>query len=1008
MPEGKNYLASLGIDKVASTNASVGANNDFYSSAKTAPAPKSNFLGNVANAAKAIPGAVGGFLADAFIKPTSHFLTSSVSALQAGQFTASQDSMRQNLDKQIKDLSARYKSNDPKARISKDAYQAGIRQVQKQYEQMNTEATAYGDKLGTPGEAVKSAAEVLAMPLAVGKLVKGGKVLSALEQAAGKIPSVGKALAAPAVEQSAAKALALGAAKYPLITKPTVDLGLDTAKDVKDGKLGSAALGAGLLATGLSARGPIGLLKAGAEGAGKIASRAVMGQESLFKNIKTKDGTLLGFVQGLEKKAAAGSKQAAKDLEIARVFQQYKLDETGGNVKSSIRELTEHYKNRPTEHLSGREVFTDFKKFYQSTEKVKAADAAGKLSRTESQANLSAKVGRFSKDDANELKATIEGISDPGQRRAAAFSFLEKSDAGKNPTLREDIMAAVEKGTINTKRLTSLTSEAKVAGLERGYFPIFTKNARAEFKPVAETAKSFKETKPVIPGVRGILRKAGISPESVDPTVNARIANDAVSKINNLGISSLKGSESSDASIGKQATDRLLALLDHKVGASDVRQLSIKDIASELGITHPQARDIRRAIHDAHFSVSLGERGLGQRVQDLNLKFNPLARGYSRIQGAAKYELNPFFRAQTNIETELLGQGLTGGDTQTLKRLVGRADVQKARQQMEESGMFRGERGAGAGQGGPFISAKLTTRQKDTLSATAQVLADQRGKSVPDMLKDPAMRDSLRSIVQYPEKGIFSSNLARTANLAFFPVSYNFKVAKLAANGLSKLSPVTQIATIKAVGDFNDFLDTDDGIKWQSKNSEALGMLQYFTPINSIQSVYKILTGKADASTFGQIGGLPFGLISQVLQDHGVFKADTPYLNPKTGEVVPDKIPSDLRASGAVLLRDTLNSMYNFPGRTIGLGSKGDFTNVLTGGLSKQGEFKDNTRTDLTPRQERQNKLLAPKQVQPAKTQVKFNVPANPAGGRINIIPGPGKKVKTKKPKTLARPIGTA
>lgn len=977
------------LDQFGLNDVNAAAPNPTYGVGTHTPvaAPKQNIIGDIGNSVMSAIPAAAKIIGDTFVQPIQKF-AGTLSALGTGkEFKQSQDYQRESLDAQMKSLSKRYASTDPKVKISKEYYQKRIGEIEQQYADLGKQAGEYGQQLQSPLQAVESGAETLSTPFAAGKLAKGGLAAKAGFEAA----------TAGDIAKTAAKAVI----KNPLVTQPVVQTPFDVARDVKKGDLGGAAFNTALLASAALKGGPLGLLNKGAGLIGKGISKAVYGQESLFKNIKTSDGNLLGFVKRLEQKAAQGSESAKKDLETARIFQQYKLDETKGNVGSAVRELQQHFANLPTEERTGREVFNDFKKFVDSTLKVKAADEAGKIPRGPGQENLSARVGRFGVGEYNQLKTALNGVTDPGERFRVANEIANDSEWGKNPVVKENILTAVSKDDWNGKiPVNAIRQQGKVAGLSRGYFPILTKNARAELKPVSETAASFKETKPLLPGLRGILRKTGLSSEQADPTVFRRIEAATEKKINNIGISSI--ANQGEGSIGKQVTDRLLGMLEHKIGATDIRQLGVKDIATELGITVDQARKVRNSVHEGHLAVSLGERGLGSRIQDLNLKFNPLAAPYSRIQGALKYELNPFFRAQTNIETETLGQGLAP-NLKGLQRLFGRSDSQQALQHLREAGVLKGERAAQGAGGGPYVSAKLTSRQQRILAGTAEALAENRGISLPELLQDHKVRDELRAIVQYPENGIFSSNLAKTANLVFFPVSYNFKVASLAAKALARQSPVVQIATIKAVNDFNDWLDTDDGIKWTSKNSEAIGLLHYFTPENSIESVMQILKGKGNTASFGLVGGLPFGLISQIMQDHGLFTTDSPYADPKTGQVVPDKIPADLKASAAVTITDILNSMYNFPGRIVGLPSKKDVTQSIPGlkGLAQNGTYTERTRTDLTPRQQRAQQILAsPASKQTQSQPSKLNAPKIP---NVKVVPQPGKARGRRK--YYARPL---
>ena len=201
---------------------------------------------------------------------------------------------------------------------------------------------------------------------------------------------------------------------------------------------------------------------------------------------------------------------------------------------------------------------------------------------------------------------------------------------------------------------------------------------------------------------------------------------------------------------------------------------------------------------------------------------------------------------------------------------------------------------------------------------------------------------------------------------------YNIKVASIAAKLLAKQSPAVQYAFINGMVDATSWLKTDEGLAWQSENSEALGILKWVTPYGSIDSVVNMLNGSADAITdLGVLGGLPAGVLFQMLDSQGVFqdipgpiKYSTPYVNPKTGEVYADKIPTNLKSRSAVALADLINSTFTYPGRVLGLPGKGEAIRSGVGALvstnSKDYKYVDQT-NKLTELQKRQSELLKEK-----------------------------------------------
>jgi hypothetical protein len=269
------------------------------------------------------------------------------------------------------------------------------------------------------------------------------------------------------------------------------------------------------------------------------------------------------------------------------------------------------------------------------------------------------------------------------------------------------------------------------------------------------------------------------------------------------------------------------------------------------------------------------------------------------------------------------------------------------------------------------ITANISKAQKRDLAGMAMKMADKRGISIDKMITDhfDELEDALKVIVQYPSKGIISSPLARTLNLAFFPMRYNLKVANIAAQVLAKQPPVVQYAVINGFIDASSWLKSDEGILWQSENSEALGILRWITPYGSVESVMNMLNGSVDSiSDLGVLGGLPAGIFFQTLESQGAFqnipgplKYQTPYVNPKTGEVYPEKIPESVKAKAAVAMGDFINSIFTYPGRTLGLPGKGELIRGSVGNILKtskdESEFVD-VEAKLTPLQKRQSDIL--------------------------------------------------
>ena len=548
--------------------------------------------------------------------------------------------------------------------------------------------------------------------------------------------------------------------------------------------------------------------------------------------------------------------------------------------------------------------------------------------------------------------------------------------------------------------------------------PVVTKDGRfLAFAKGAGTVKKASEVAPIVQGSKAplgvigrTLEKAGLSTRQADPAeqkaIFRQVKDNFAKAINDNADIKLTGSE---------IMNRLNKLSDSKRGVFDLRQLRTGEIAHELGVPNSQAKAIISAYNDAFKSLSTAERGLAGKITDFNMRNNPLAAPYSRIQSVARYELNPSFRTQENIETGI-GSQLLGG--KAINPLTDKYN--KGVKILEDNGFFKRELAGPAGEGAAglgAISAKLSPFQKKKFTADLMSLAGGENKLVGFVTdpKNASLVQDLKSIAQYPDRGFTSSNLMKAMNLAVFPLRYNLKVTSIAAKALGKENGIRQMAILKGLSDFNRWQKTPAGIKWNSDNSEVLGVLRYFTPVGSVESVLNMLDPRniKNARDLGTIGGLPFGVISGVLQGQGVVNLDSPYLNPKTGEVVPTQVPKDVKARLSQALEDVIGTMFTYPGRQIGLPkSKKDVSKdlaaIVTLGQLKGGKYESVTRTDLTPAQRKQQAVL-----QAGQKKVNLTPPAQLKNRSVNLssskpvtITPIYKASKPKKAKTRAIPVG--
>lgn len=512
----------------------------------------------------------------------------------------------------------------------------------------------------------------------------------------------------------------------------------------------------------------------------------------------------------------------------------------------------------------------------------------------------------------------------------------------------------------------------------RNYFPIFlSKAAKGYDTEVIDNIDKVTTTteladvldrsiapKGIAGAVGGFFEKLGLSPKDRNAqaylAVRRNIAHNLLDF--NVSIDPIKKGALTDSDYIMQ---KLGNYADTKKSVFDLRQLRVNEIKEVLGVGTKDAQNIKRSIVNAYTEIPLQVRGIGNKAVDFNMKYNPFATQYSRTQGALRYAYNPFFATQEIIETETLAQALTGGkrlqlpgiNTLTNVFRKDREELDSVVQKLESKGIFhaatgRGEFAEEAVTGG--ISAHLRSAQKISIAGFVDKLAQKHNMTVDQYLDNYAEEaaDLSRSLVQYPKKSALNSPLATTLSIVAFPARYNIKVTQLAAKALGQQSPLNQVLILNSLMNFGDWVNSDEGLAWQSKNSEAIGLFKYFTPLNTIGQLSKVLTGNAEAAAdYGSLGGLPFGVIGQVLDHQGIIQMNTPYVNQKTGEVLPDYVPKTAHSRVKTALDDLINSVFSYPGRMIGGPSKGSVIDTFTSQVPGVGVQKsDKTQYDQVDR----------------------------------------------------------
>lgn len=542
------------------------------------------------------------------------------------------------------------------------------------------------------------------------------------------------------------------------------------------------------------------------------------------------------------------------------------------------------------------------------------------------------------------------------------------------------------------------SKETRALFKEHGYVPIVPKRitdsryiapdkAGKVTSNFIDDAANIDQAVAPLPGFERLgsaLRRAGLSPEDTNASANRMLHDNLNNALADIEIPKMLG-EDKATWVKKQLRAYMDTLPTHptltvkNMVTQDARFLRADEVAKALGVTPDVARSVQKGLLQAYTSMPFAVRGLGDKLVDYAYSIpvtGALHRAYSRVQGALRYSWNPFFRLQEVTETELLSQMLAGGKVpsyfgankvismffkKTAKEIDDTVDLLKEKNVF--AGTLTGE--AADSQVIGRISANMTKTQQKSLAGFALKIAKAKGIGIDELMGEhyDEVVDALRIVVQYPRQGGINSPLARTINIAFFPTRYNLKVAGLAASVLAKQAPAVQLGVVNGLMDMKEWLKTDEGIKWQSDNQDAIQVWKWLTPYGNLEWAMNKLGGNVPDSIgeIGMLGGLPFGLISQMFDSQTDFELNTPYVDLRTGKVFPEYIPQTLKARGATALQDLIGLSFNYPGRLLGLPGKAE---LIRNGVKAfvpvdKGEYKIVSPEDnLTSTQKRQVEVI--------------------------------------------------
>lgn len=755
--------------------------------------------------------------------------------------------------------------------------------------------------------------------------------------------------------------------------------------------------------------GPLGLLAKGGSWATRALNKAAHGKASYIDELSKRIGNG-NASQGAE--YIVNNKAAEKTFRIA---QELNLTVTNGNVMEAVDNTLTNYVQAgyDLKKVTFKMIEKDLKNWAKAEADRITEIKAGKIKGVKPEDISKYAVVRW---DSVTKQGLAEAIVNAGDNKSAQLAVLV--DMASRPGVgwgNNEILVTRLKGIINkgksaedaAKAIKAVeTASVAVPGMSKAFSNKLAKlgyTVAAPFGgnkiPILDYSDAIGSTRrlvsgaidgdtsifdpsyqpePIIQAFSQLLERAGLSPQAASSVGNRKLYESLVVELDKIGLTGALGVTTRSKRAGGDITNGAKAVLSklqnyiqnkpavfgwgNASSVTDVRQLTTAEVRQVLGITKDQAKEVSRAIMDGYLKTPMEFRGLGDKIVDNIYRINPLHKYYSRIQSAFRYTYNPFFRIQERTETKLLSHGQANNLIWTKSR----TQLNEAAQVLDDAKIFNSSLPGEAAQDQVFgrITASITKGQKRDLAGLAWDMAEARGMTVKELVaKHPEeIDDALRVVVQYPRKGVLASPLARTMNLMFFPMRYNVKVTQLAAQVLAKQPPSVQMAVIHSGFKMKDWLKSDEGIAWQSAHADAIQLLGWITPINSIAYTMNLLSHRPDSvAELGQLGGLPLGFITQILDSQGVIHLNRPYVNPKTGDLFPDYIPNTTKARASVALTDLLGSMFTYPGRTLGLpGKQATLKKAVRAFIDTNGtEFDKELRTEeLTPLQQNWIRVL--------------------------------------------------
>jgi hypothetical protein len=816
----------------------------------------------------------------------------------------------------------------------------------------------------------------------------------------GTVQNAGTRITAGQLARSAAIKLAFTA---PLTYSALSQTGTQLYNELDQQKYGSAVRTAAFNAALFLVGGPIGHAL-GKMGAG--AKSAVFGQTSFWDELSKYygNGSADGFTRAVQSITSKMTPEDAKQyVQNLSAVEATNVKAMGGNVADAAARIAGGMKNvygfdlNTVDHETALQDMAKFAKNQRL-----ASDTAKQLGMK------GITAGRFDARDKNLIAARLAPAMEASGSSSAHQAWEDLKTANPNQSWSNNINLDKQIKDIIDRSKTSGELDQNIRSIKAaftpkgfpsfvakemakdGYIPIKPSSLEApfqegtgkfgtKFSPSNDFFVQTVKPLPVLNHLGDALTNMGLSPNAstnmIQTAFNTNLTKNLIeSGVGDIGRFAGEEPEQTAQTWIKQLSDYAKAPTrgGMSVGGNslrppitDLRQLTTKDIMSALEVSSSEAKKIGDAISGAMLQVPLSIRGMGDRLVDYARNVPGFNR-YLGLQGAARFAWNPFFKIKLTMKTESLSQLESGGKiltlpgTNTMIRAIAPetyGKIEQTRSALRDAGVFeeKGKTGFAGAEGfsdtgamSSNLSHKLLPSQERSISSLIIKQAEKAGMTPEQFVhtNPQEIRDSVQAIVGYDRNANFlNSPMARTINYAFFPFRFNLKVAGFMARSLTQQPAIVQFAVLHGLYNASNWLNSQEGQAWYSRNSDVIGLMKYFTPLETIGAVASMLGQQPHSiSNFGELGGLPFGFIPQLLDAEGITHGLTqsPYVSPKTGDAIPSYIPATSKGQLLVAIQEMLGAIYTYPGSTVGLPSKSGIDRNIAIGLTQA-----NKKTDL-------------------------------------------------------------